>query len=124
MEQVTGIGGVFFRSRDPDSLSKWYLAHLGIALTPANYGEPSWWQEAGPTVFAPGTVDAADLGQVTTFELRLKGSVLGVLSLCPVPAASFTSEGGFKAPADFAWTPTADEELTERLSKLMDGFKG
>src|SRR4051794_9191956 len=53
MEQVSGIGGVFFRSRDPDALSKWYLAHLGIALTPANYGEPSWWQQAGPTVFAP-----------------------------------------------------------------------
>ena len=30
----------------------------------------------------------------------------------------------FKAPTEFAWTPTADEELTERLSKLMDGYKG
>jgi hypothetical protein len=78
----------------------------------------------GPTLFAPGTVDAADLQQVTTFELRQKGEVLGVLSLCPVPAAAFTSEGGFKAPTDFAWTASADEELSERLSKLMDGPKG
>ena len=35
----------------------------------------------GPSLFAPGTVDAADLQQVTTFELRQKGEVLGVLSL-------------------------------------------
>ena len=53
MEMVTGIGGIFFRARDPLSLSQWYLTHLGIALTPANYDEPSWWQDAGPTVFAP-----------------------------------------------------------------------
>jgi hypothetical protein len=78
----------------------------------------------GPTLFAPGTLDVSDLAQVTTFELRQKGEVLGVLSLCPVPTASFTSEGGFKAPTEFAWTPTADEELTERLSKLMEGYKG
>lgn len=78
----------------------------------------------GPTLFAPGTLDAGDLAQVTTFELRQRGEVLGVLSLCPVPTATFTSEGGFKAPTEFAWTPTADEELTERLSKLMEGFKG
>jgi len=78
----------------------------------------------GPTIFAPGTVDAIDLHQVTTFELRHKGDLLGVLSLCPVPTANFTAEGGFKAPTDFPWTPTAEEELSERLSKLMDGPKG
>ncbi len=78
----------------------------------------------GPTLFAPGTVDAADLQQVTTFELRQRNELLGVLSLCPVPTAGFTAEGGFKAPADFTWTPTADEELSERLGKLMEGPKG
>jgi hypothetical protein len=50
--------------------------------------------------------------------------LLGVPSLCPVPTANFTAEGGFKAPTGFAWTPTADEELSERLSKLLDGRKG
>jgi glyoxylase I family protein len=33
MEKVTGIGGIFFRSRDPQALSDWYLNHLGV--TPA-----------------------------------------------------------------------------------------
>src|SRR5690348_2021252 len=52
MEKVTGIGGLFFRARDPAALGRWYRDHLGIALTPENYDEPPWHQQAGPTVFA------------------------------------------------------------------------
>lgn len=32
MAKVTGIGGVFFSSRDPKGLSAWYEKHLGMAL--------------------------------------------------------------------------------------------
>lgn len=74
----------------------------------------------GPTMFVPGTLDAADLKQVTGFELRLKDQVLGTLSLCPAPSATFTSEGGFKPPPDFNWSVAAEDELGERLSRLME----
>ena len=30
MKRVTGIGGIFFRAKDPKSLCAWYKAHLGI----------------------------------------------------------------------------------------------
>ena len=30
MERVVGIGGVFFRARDPDALRAWYAEHLGV----------------------------------------------------------------------------------------------
>lgn len=30
MKRVTGIGGIFFKSRDPKALSAWYRDHLGI----------------------------------------------------------------------------------------------
>ena len=53
MERVTGIGGFFFRARDPKVLGRWYQQHLGVALTPSSEGDPVWEQEAGPTVFAP-----------------------------------------------------------------------
>jgi predicted enzyme related to lactoylglutathione lyase len=53
MQQVTGIGGFFFRAKDPAALAQWYKEHLGIALVPSDYGQPGWAQEAGPTVFAP-----------------------------------------------------------------------
>jgi glyoxylase I family protein len=53
MESVNGIGGLFFRAKDPAGLGKWYRDHLGVTLVPSNYDEPVWEQEAGPTVFAP-----------------------------------------------------------------------
>jgi predicted enzyme related to lactoylglutathione lyase len=53
MEKVAGIGGLFFRARDPKALGSWYLQHLGIELTPTSEGAPVWQQEAGPTVFGP-----------------------------------------------------------------------
>jgi predicted enzyme related to lactoylglutathione lyase len=30
MEKVTGIGGVFFKARDPDATREWYKRNLGI----------------------------------------------------------------------------------------------
>jgi hypothetical protein len=75
----------------------------------------------GPTMVAPGTVDAGDLSQVSAFEICLKGQTLGVLSLCPAPSATFNSEGGFKPPNDFTWSAAAEEELSERLSRLLEG---
>ena len=30
MKRVTGIGGIFFKSDDPDKLREWYHSHLGI----------------------------------------------------------------------------------------------
>jgi len=43
---VTGIGGFFFRSDDPDALAAWYKTHLGV-------GGYDWRQAEGPTVVAP-----------------------------------------------------------------------
>jgi predicted enzyme related to lactoylglutathione lyase len=52
-ERVTGIGGVFFRARDPKALAEWYEKHLGIPRVPTDYETQPWMQLAGPTVFAP-----------------------------------------------------------------------
>ena len=30
MKRVTGIGGVFFKAKDPDKLREWYKTYLGI----------------------------------------------------------------------------------------------
>jgi len=36
-ERVTGIGGVFFRARDPDALVAWYAEHVGVPVQPDGY---------------------------------------------------------------------------------------
>ena len=53
MEKVTGIGGFFFRAKDPKALANWYRQHLGISLTPTSESDHVWEQEAGPTSFTP-----------------------------------------------------------------------
>ena len=63
MERVTGIGGVFFRARDPEALKRWYEEHLGVNAPQPTYDEPSWWQEAGPTVVAPFRLDSGFFGR-------------------------------------------------------------
>ena len=52
MEKVTGIGGFFFRGRNPEALNQWYERHLGVRRVGAEYEDGSWWQDEGPTVFA------------------------------------------------------------------------
>lgn len=32
MERVLGMGGVFFKARDPQALAAWYREHLGVPL--------------------------------------------------------------------------------------------
>ena len=52
-ERVTGIGGFFFRARDPKALSTWYQDHLGVSIVPQGAGDQPWTQQAGPTAFQP-----------------------------------------------------------------------
>ena len=53
MEKVTGIGGLFFRARDPKALAQWYADRLGIAPVPSGGEDSGWTQEAGPCAFSP-----------------------------------------------------------------------
>src|SRR5438094_5977899 len=62
MERVTGIGGVFFRARNPEVLGRWYAERLRVILTPKSYDEPCWQQAAGPTIFSPFPADTEYFG--------------------------------------------------------------
>jgi predicted enzyme related to lactoylglutathione lyase len=45
MKRVTGIGGIFFKSEDPDRLYQWYEQHLGIRRGPDGSGAAFEWRE-------------------------------------------------------------------------------
>ena len=62
MERVTGIGGFFFRSRDPEAMAAWYEERLGIGPVPESYGGEVWRQEEGETVLAPFPIDSEMIG--------------------------------------------------------------
>lgn len=57
MKKVTGIGGIFFKCKDPKAINEWYQKHLGFETTP--YGTNFEWRQAedstkkGVTVWNP-----------------------------------------------------------------------
>jgi predicted enzyme related to lactoylglutathione lyase len=57
MEQVLGIGGVFFKARDPKALAAWYREHLGVPV------------EAGQTYAAFMSVAAREQTTWSAFPL-------------------------------------------------------
>lgn len=73
---VTGIGGLFLRSRDAEARAAWYRIHLGIEA-----GQSSVWeQEAGGTVFAPFPADADYFPLDQPFMLNLRVDDLDALA--------------------------------------------
>ena len=77
---VLGMGGLFFRARDPAALKAWYREHLGIGggCAAEGAGEPNewvWQTLGGPMVFEPFKADtdyfAADKQHM--INLRVSG---------------------------------------------------
>lgn len=60
MKRVTGIGGIFFKARDPEKLREWYRRYLGIESE--TWGFAFQWQDdprsaTGATVWSPFAED-------------------------------------------------------------------
>src|SRR5689334_13286284 len=47
MKRVTGIGGVFFKAKDPKALCAWYQEHLGIDVQDWGGAAFPWTDETG-----------------------------------------------------------------------------
>ncbi|MFL5787645.1 MAG: VOC family protein [Flavisolibacter sp.] len=43
MKKVTGIGGIFFKCKDPKAVNEWYKTHLGFDTSP--YGTSFEWRQ-------------------------------------------------------------------------------
>jgi predicted enzyme related to lactoylglutathione lyase len=84
-ERVTGVGGVFFRARDPEALLAWYEEHLGVPLNEGYVIFP----ESRNTVWAPFSEDtdywpSAKQGMVN-FTVRDLDAMLAQLRGAGVP---------------------------------------
>ena len=76
MAKITGIGGVFFRAKDPGALSDWYKTHLGV-----HGPDPMpWTQEEGFTVFAPFAQDSDYFSSDKQWMINLRVDDLDGLS--------------------------------------------
>jgi hypothetical protein len=43
MKKVTGVGGIFFKCKDPKKMTEWYAKYLGLNTNP--YGATFDWYE-------------------------------------------------------------------------------
>ena len=78
---VLGIGGFFFRARDPEALAAWYREHLNVGggCAAEGAGEASewvWMTRGGPVVFAPFAADTDYFAADKAFMLNLRVSDL------------------------------------------------
>jgi predicted enzyme related to lactoylglutathione lyase len=65
MNRVTGIGGVFFKSKDPKALAEWYRAHLGLTIEPWGGAVFKWASPENPT--GTGTTIWSPFAESTTY---------------------------------------------------------
>lgn len=83
-----GIGGFFFRARDPDALALWYRTHLGVGAgcvgDPAATPDPYAWQaQGGPVMVAPFAADSdyfpADRGWMLNLRVDALDEMIAAL---------------------------------------------
>jgi predicted enzyme related to lactoylglutathione lyase len=87
MERVTGIGGIFFKAKDPARLPAWYKQHLGIDVQTWGGAAFEWTDASGKPVggttawriasaeddsFAPSTAPFMVNYRVTNLNILLK----------------------------------------------------
>jgi predicted enzyme related to lactoylglutathione lyase len=69
MARVTGVGGIFLRSKDPKAMTKWYAENLGITLSDFNGAAFQWSDQVpegtGMTAWSTFPTDSEYLGEPT-----------------------------------------------------------
>jgi len=86
MAKVTGIGGIFFKSKDPVGLMNWYAEKFGIKAEEDWTGTQFDWrdkdkpEEVASTVFSPFNSDTDYFGESTSeFMINLRVDNLAVM---------------------------------------------
>ena len=64
MKKVTGIGGIFFKCKDPDKIKEWYKTHLGFDID--QFGTRFEWQE-GTDPTRKGSIQWSPFSETTNY---------------------------------------------------------
>ena len=105
MERVLGVGGVFFKARDPKALANWYAMHLGVPFDAgqtygtfkAEAGDMTVWSmfPSDTTYFAPSTAPF-----MFNFRVRDLRAMLAQLRAGGVPVDDNVEEYDY---GNFGW---------------------
>lgn len=106
MARAIGLGGIFFKSRDPAALSAWYARHLG--LQPDDWGGVQFGEDAarpGGTLWVPFPADTGHFAPSTqpymiNFRVDDLDALLAQLREAGVPVDERTERGEL---GSFGW---------------------
>lgn len=115
MKRATGIGGVFYRCKDPRATIAWYQKHLGIVPDPTGICSVFTWHEGGTSVWGPFKQDTkyfGDSGQAFMLNFRVEDvrALVAVLREEGVTIAGDVEDSEFGA---FAWIIDCDGNRVE-----------
>jgi predicted enzyme related to lactoylglutathione lyase len=117
--RVTGIGGVFFRSADPDRTKAWYARHFGLAMS--DWGGCSFhWRDdadptrAGETVWAAFPADTDYFGRSQALMINYRVDNLdAVLTALQAEGVTVLPERADEPNGRFAWIIDGDGNRVE-----------
>jgi len=126
MARVTGVGGVFLRTKDPRATAKWYAEHLGVVLNDFNGSAFQWSDEVpkgtGMTVwsaFPEGTEYFGEGSQPFMVNYRVDDldALLASLETAGVWIDPKRDDLGY---GKFAWIKDCDGYRVELWQPLAD----
>ncbi len=125
MKRVTGIGGVFFKAKDPKKLAEWYEKHLGIPFDGNPYASFTWDKIGGITVFSMFPEDTdyyAPSEKPFMFNFRVDDldGLLKILKEEGVDVIDQTEEYSY---GKFGWIVDPEGNKIELWEPIDDGFE-
>jgi predicted enzyme related to lactoylglutathione lyase len=129
MARVTGIGGVFLRSKDPKRLSAWYIEHLGLPATdwgvsfdwkdevPAGTGQTAWSTFPADTKYFGEGEQAALQMMMINYRVDDLDALLEKLAAAGVWIDPKRQDEGY---GKFAWIQDCDGNRVELWQPLAD----
>jgi len=131
MQRVTGIGGIFFKARNPEGLRDWYRRHLGLDIqawggTTFPWQRPEAPEPHGVTVWTifPASTDYFDPSPAAFMVNYRVADLEGLLAVlrdegCTVDERTETSEFG-----KFGWVMDPEGNRIELWQPPSGAFPG
>ncbi len=115
MARATGIGGVFFRSPNPQRTVSWYEKHLGIVPEDGGPFATFTWSGSETTVWSPFVADTDYFGQrdqvfMVNYRVDDLDELLGELREAGVEVDLRTERSEF---GSFGWAVDCDGRRIE-----------
>ena len=126
-KHVTGLGGFFFKTPQPDRLKEWYKNHLGIPTD--QYGWSFWWKDKegkdGMTQWSPMNANTeyfapSESAFMMNFRVQNLDELLSALKEEGVTVLEKTEEYDY---GKFGWILDPDGNKIELWEPKDEAFK-